>query len=83
MLENRRVFNIVEQYPPFEVGGEYVLFMKFDARTQTYSVPYGGQGAFREVGGIAYQVSKYNDQFQNERPSLEFASEIREAATRR
>jgi hypothetical protein len=46
-------------FPPFHANEEYILFLKFNAATSQYDVPYGAQGAFRNVGGVVEQVSKH------------------------
>jgi hypothetical protein len=68
-------------FPLFQAGEEYV---RFDPQSKLYIVPHGAQGAFREVGGFAEQVSS-EGKIKSERgklPSAGFAEEIRELASK-
>ncbi len=45
-------------FPEFELGEEYVLFLRKDPTTDRYIVPDGAQGAFRIQHGTIWQVSE-------------------------
>jgi hypothetical protein len=56
-IEGYRIQSLESDFPAFQAGEEYVLFLKFDAAANQYVVPYGAQGAFRNLGGLVEQVS--------------------------
>jgi hypothetical protein len=45
-IEGYQVDGIDADMPPFDVGVQYLLFLKLDPATQHYVLPHGGQGAF-------------------------------------
>lgn len=45
-IEGYKVDGIDADMPPFDVGVQYLLFLKLDPATQHYLLPHGGQGAF-------------------------------------
>ena len=64
-------------FPPFLTTDEYVLFLRFDARTGKYVVPYGAQGAFRHVAGAIEQVGSGEWNTERRRVSLlDFIQEL-------
>ena len=64
-------------FPPFLTTDEYVLFLRFDARTGKYVVPYGAQGAFRHVAGVIEQVGSGEWNTERRRVSLlDFIQEL-------
>jgi hypothetical protein len=65
--------------PPFQANEEYVLFLKFDASTGQYLLPYGAQGAFRSIAGEIEQVSKDTGTWNRNKgrmPVLAFIQEL-------
>lgn len=85
MIDGRTILQRETDFPPFENNGEYVLFVKLEPSSGRYVVPFGGQGAFRETGGLSEQVAQFNGKFKGERgsvPTLQFAQEIRELAVK-
>ena len=84
-VDGRTVSSSEADFPPFPIGEEYILFLRFDPQQKTYIVPYGAQGAFRLVAGFAEQVSR-EGKIKAERGVLPYAAlaqEIRELAGRR
>jgi hypothetical protein len=66
-------------FPPFQANEEYILFLKVDPSTGQYLVPYGAQGAFRNVGGAVEQVAKGTPIWDREMgrvPFVDFAQEL-------
>jgi hypothetical protein len=47
-----------QDFPPFQTGEEYILFLEYDPVTSRFEVPLGAQGAFRNIGGTLSQVSE-------------------------
>lgn len=45
-VAGHEVVGIDAELPPFDVGAQYLLFLKFDPATGHYRLPHGGQGAF-------------------------------------
>jgi len=56
-IEGFPVATYERDFPPFLSGEEYILFLRFDPRSGKFSLPDGGQGAFRNQGGAVEQVS--------------------------
>lgn len=85
-LDGRSVNSYETDFPPFEIGREYILFLGFDQTRGDYVVPYGSQGAFQNVDGLADQVSLSSTPIREERgkvPLASFETEIRQLATTR
>jgi hypothetical protein len=71
-------------FPPFERGDEFVLFLKPDTNAY-FSVVVGGQGAFKVESGSVRQVSRDFGTWNSERGNLnltQFLSEIAATVTR-
>jgi hypothetical protein len=66
-IEGYQIQSLEADFPAFQAGEEYVLFLKFDATADQYVVPYGAQGAFRNLGGLVEQVSKDTGKWNSER----------------
>ena len=64
-------------FPPFQPGEEYVLFLKYDESAGHYVVPFGAQGAFRNLGGVVEQVSR-EGRWNAERGRVSFDAFLRE-----
>ena len=58
MFGGYKVTSTESQFPEFTAGEEYVLLLKRDPKTGKYFVPYGAQGAFRNVNGLVEQVQE-------------------------
>jgi len=56
LIDGRSIRAEEANFPAFETGEEYVLFLTLDAAAGTYRVAYGPQGAFRNDGGAVEQV---------------------------
>lgn len=79
MIEGYPITGREPDFPPFEANEEYVLFLKFDPSTGQYLVPYGAQGAFRNIGGVVEQVAKGSPIWDRDRgrvPIGEFTQEL-------
>jgi hypothetical protein len=79
-LDGRSVTNYEPDFPAFEVGHEYVLFLKFNPDLEKYVIPFGSQGAFRNVDGFVDQVSRFNGKLKAERGKVllsQFEAEVR------
>jgi hypothetical protein len=73
-------------FPEFDTGEEYVLFLRQDRARQVNHVVFGSQGAFRLEGGYADQASKFTGKIKQERGKLPlpaFSQEIRELVGKR
>lgn len=64
-VDGRSVSFTDTEFPPLELGSEYVLLLKRGA-DGTYSTVYGGQGAFRIESNRADQVSKHHAAWEME-----------------
>jgi hypothetical protein len=81
-LEGGTVFAYEPDFPMFEVGEEYVLFLK-RSPDGYYVLPHGAQGAFRVESGNVSQVSRDTGIWNQERGViglLQFSNEIAVAA---
>jgi len=56
-LEGHKVHFFETDFPPLELGIEYIVFIKRDP-DGSFSFPYGGQSAFRVDGHTVDQVSR-------------------------
>jgi hypothetical protein len=45
-IEGHKVTGVDDDLPPFDVGAQYLLFLKFDSATGHYLLSHGGQSAF-------------------------------------
>lgn len=73
-------------FPEFDSGEEYVLFLREDRERQINHVVFGSQGAFRLEGGYADQVSRTTGKIKQERGKLAlpaFSQEIRDLVGKR
>jgi hypothetical protein len=67
-------------FPDFQNGEEYVVFLKFDSSAKRYIVPFGAQGAFRNVGGVVEQVSRDTGTWNRERGPVSVLAFLEELA---
>ncbi|HET7695637.1 MAG TPA: hypothetical protein VFK57_08020 [Vicinamibacterales bacterium] len=85
ILEGKTVNVYESDFPNFELGDEYILFLG-GSGGQVYDVPAGGQGAFKVVGGLAQQVSRNNAVIRQQIPQLSLErlrAEVTAAASRK
>lgn len=78
-VDDHEISSLEGDFPPFEIGEEYILFLKFDSDIKRYIVPYGAQGAFRIIAGNVEQVSRDTGTWNSERGAvgvLEFMQEL-------
>jgi hypothetical protein len=78
-IDGGRVTAYEPDFPFFEIGEEYILFLKRSA-DQLYVVRDGAQGAFRIEAGRASQVSKRIGTWNRERGPVEVAQFVNEIA---
>jgi hypothetical protein len=64
-LEGHKVHFFENDFPPLELGVEYIVFIKREA-DGSFSFPYGGQSAFRLDGQTVDQVSRRRAVWQRE-----------------
>ncbi|HKY20359.1 MAG TPA: hypothetical protein VJM31_03995 [Vicinamibacterales bacterium] len=57
-IDGHMVTSYEQDFPPFQAGEEYILFLRLDTSTGHYVVTHGAQGAFRTLLGAVEQVSK-------------------------
>jgi hypothetical protein len=57
MLEGRKVHAFENDFPPFELGVEYIVFLKRES-DGSFTLPYGAQSAFRVEGQAVDQMSR-------------------------
>ena len=60
-------------FPPFEPGEEYVLFLNLEAEGH-FTVPFGAQGAFRVDQGKVTQVSRDTGTWNRDRVGSDYFS---------
>jgi hypothetical protein len=78
-IEGHQITTFEKDFPPFQTGEEYVLFLAFEQSTGHYAVRYGAQGAFRSAAGTIEQVSKSFGKWNEERGQvtlLDFRQEL-------
>jgi hypothetical protein len=83
VLDQYKVVAREPDFPPFEHGDEYILFLKRDESSGRYMVAYGAQGAFKHVASSVEQVSKIG-LWKQERGTVdisEFISEVKAVAS--
>lgn len=81
----RMVSATERDFPPFQIGEEYLLFLRFDRERKTYILPRGAQSAFRLTEGLAEQVATSEGKIKAERGALRseaLTQEIRELGGR-
>jgi len=59
ILDGHSVHSSESDFPRFELGAEYVFFLK-RAPNGSFSFPYGAQGAFKIENGTVAQMSRHN-----------------------
>lgn len=64
-LEGHKVHFFESDFPPLELGVEYIVFIKRDP-DRSFSFPYGGQSAFRVDGQTVDQVSRHRAVWKRE-----------------
>lgn len=70
-IEGYAVRATENDFPPFDQGDRYVLFLKRDG--DVYTVPYGGQGAFKLTESGVFQLSKTFGKWNEERGPVSLA----------
>jgi hypothetical protein len=90
LVVDGRVFTVRDSlFPPFEVGDQYVLFLKSAAGGAFFDVVAGPQGAFKIDGVlVARQVAHYEGDTPEERPNVDgpvdvLKARVIDAASRR
>jgi hypothetical protein len=85
-IEGRVIVDRESDFPPFQPGEEYVLFLQLTSQRGVYIVPHGAQGAFIQANGYVEQVATTNGKVKSARGRIAtdaFASEIRELSRNR
>jgi hypothetical protein len=80
VIDGFPVASYERDFPPFAAGEEYVLFLRTDGRDNTFVLPDGGQGAFRNSGGSVEQMSTKFGTWNHEHGRMAlpgFADELR------
>jgi hypothetical protein len=79
-LEGRTVRSTEPDFPPFELGDEYILFLE-RLRDGSLGVYYGAQGAFKVSAETVEQVSRFNADWKQKHGVVGLSAFRRELAT--
>ena len=77
-IEGQEVTGIEHEFPPFQIGDEYILFLRQLPESGHYAVAFGPQGAFQNLGGQVRQVAGARGSWNRERGRVPMVSFIEE-----